>query len=56
MISMTKMLNGDWATMGSVSVGGGEERTSASRYALEDTDEVRIILDRLRTLVKGVDG
>ncbi len=33
---------------------GREERTSAAEYALEDTDEVRIFLDRLRVLVEGV--
>ena len=31
---------------------GREERTSAAGYALEDTDEVRIFLDRLRVLVE----
>ncbi len=33
---------------------GREERASAAEYALEDTDEVRIFLDRLRVLVEGV--
>jgi trehalose-phosphatase len=32
-----------------------EERTSAADYALDDTDEVRIFLDRLRVLIEGAD-
>ena len=35
---------------------GREDRTSAARYALEDTGEVLIFLDRLRALVGGGDG
>lgn len=34
---------------------GREERTSAAGYALDDTDEVRIFLDKLRVLVEGAD-
>ena len=33
---------------------GREDRTTAADYALEDANEVRIFLDRLRALVEGV--